>query len=387
MSLKMSKQAILELLDSNEARYRKAQSRKAKGALLAQLMELTGYKSSKNIIRYYAKKKRPPLPERRGRRAKLASQDIPIIKQLWLKSDQPCGKRLHAMLPIWLQSLSKRHEMEESSVRRILDVSPATLDRALRCFKVDDAQLHHKQSLSALKESIPIINATRKITTPGHLYADTVAHCGDSTRGSFVWTLTVTDDLTLWTNNRAIWNKGQEATGGAFLYLLREMPFRIQSINTDNGSEFINYHLQKLLKDKYKRCKLTRSRPYKKNDNARAEERNRHKVRELIGYERIEEPECVYLLNQVYRYHNLLTNFFVASTRLISKEKNPATGRTQKKYDKARTPYERVLEHMNEGRRKQNLIRQRGELNPLNLQEKIEKALKRLFSHLASQGK
>ena len=198
MSLKMSKQAILELLDSNEARYRKAQSRKAKGALLAQLMELTGYKSSKNIIRYYAKKKRPPLSERRGRRAKLASQDIPIIKQLWLKSDQPCGKRLHAMLPIWLQSLSKRHEIEESSVRRILDVSPATLDRALRCFKVDDAQLHHKQSLSALKESIPIINATRKITTPGHLYADTVAHCGDSTRGSFVWTLTVTDDLTLW---------------------------------------------------------------------------------------------------------------------------------------------------------------------------------------------
>ena len=165
------------------------------------------------------------------------------------------------------------------------------------------------------------------------------------------------------------------------------MPFRIQSINADNGSEFINYHLQRLLKNKYKRCQLTRSRPYKKNDHARAEERNRHKVRELIGYERIEEPECVYLLNQVYRYHNLLTNFFVASTRLISKEKNPATGRTQKKYDKARTPYERVLEHMKEGRRKQNLIRQRGELDPLNLQEKIEKALKRLFSHLASQGK
>ena len=136
MSLKMSKQAILELLDSNEARYRKAQSRKAKGALLAQLMELTGYKSSKNIIRYYTKKKRPPLPERRGRRSKLTSQDIQVIKQLWLKSDQPCGKRLHAMLPIWLQSLSKRHEIEESSLRRILDVSPATLDRALRCFKV-----------------------------------------------------------------------------------------------------------------------------------------------------------------------------------------------------------------------------------------------------------
>lgn len=89
----------------------------------------------------------------------------------------------------------------------------------------------------------------------------------------------------------------------------------IHSINTDKGLEFINYHLQRLLKEKHKKCKLTRSRPYKKNDNARAEEHNRHKVRELIGYERVDEPECVYLLNQVYRYHNLLTNFFVAGTR------------------------------------------------------------------------
>lgn len=383
----MSKQAILELLDSNEAKCRKTQSRKAKGVLLAQLVELTGYKSSRNIIRYYAKKKRPPLPEKRGRMAKLHPQDIQIRKLLWLKSNQPCGKRLHSMLPTWLHSLSKRYEIDESSMVRILDVSPATLDRALSRFKVDDSQLHHRQSISALKQSIPIINATRKVTTPGHLYADTVAHCGESTRGSFVWTLTVTDELTLWTNHRAIWNKGQEATGTAFLYLLREMPFMIYSINTDNGSEFINYHLQRLLKEKHKRCKLTRSGPYKKNDNARAEERNRHKVREPIGYERIDEPECVYLLNQVYRYHNLLTNFFVAGTRLVSKEKNPATGKTHKKYDRARTPYERVLEHMKEGRRKQKLIKQRRELDPINLQEKIEKSLRRLFEHLTLEGK
>lgn len=93
MALKMSKQAILELLDSNEAKYRKTQSRKAKGVLLAQLMELTGYKSSKNIIRFYAKKRKPPLPEKRGRMAKLHPQDIQILKLLWLKSNQPCGAK------------------------------------------------------------------------------------------------------------------------------------------------------------------------------------------------------------------------------------------------------------------------------------------------------
>ncbi len=117
-----------------------------------------------------------------------------------------------------------------------------------------------------------------------------------------------------------------------------------------------------------------------KNDNARAEERNRHKVRELIGYERIDTEECVYQLNQVYRYHNLLTNFFVVGTRIESKKRNPVTGKTRKKYDKARTPYERVLEHMKEGRRKENLIALRKTLDPIDLQEKIQKSLKRLFA-------
>ena len=379
MSLKMSKQATIELLNSNAAKYRKTHSRKAKGGLLKQLMELTGYKSPKSIIRYFSRTRKRKQVEKRGRLPKLQPCDIELLKSIWLKSDQPCGKRLHPMLPTWLPAYSKRHKIDEESQGRILSVSPATLDRVLRDCKVDDIHKSNKQTISALKQSIPIIDTTRKIDIAGHLYADTVAHCGDSTRGNFAWTLTVTDDLTLWTLNRAIWNKGQEATCAAFLYLLREMPFMIRSINTDNGSEFINYHLQRMLKEKYKRCKLTRSRPYKKNDNARAEERNRHKVRELIGYERIDNEQCVFLLNQVYRYHNQLTNFFITSTRLISKQRNPVTGKTRKKYDKARTPYERVMEQMKDGTRKRNLIAMRESLDPIELQENIQKSLKKLF--------
>ena len=216
MSLKMSKQAIIELLNSNAAKYRKAHSRKAKGELLKQLMELSGYKSPKSIIRYFSRTRRRKRVEKRGRLPKLQLNDIELIKTIWLKSDQPCGKRLHPMLPTWLKAFSKRHEIDEESQRRILSVSPATLDRVLRDCKVDDLHKANKQTISALKQSIPIIDTTRKIDVAGHLYADTVAHCGDSTRGSFVWTLTVTDDLTLWTLNRAIWNKGQEATCAAF---------------------------------------------------------------------------------------------------------------------------------------------------------------------------
>ncbi len=379
MSLKMSKQATKELLDSNAAKYRKTHSRKAKGKLFRQLMELTGYKSPKSIIRYYSRSRKRKRVKKRGRLPKLQPCDIELIKSIWLNSDQPCGKRLHPMLPTWLQAYSKRQEIDEASQRRILSVSPATLDRVLRNCKVDDIHKANKQTISALKQSIPIIDTTRKIDVAGHLYADTVAHCGDSIRGNFVWTLTVTDDLTLWTLNRAIWNKGQEATCTAFLYLLREMPFMVCSINTDNGLEFINYHSQRMLKEKHKRCKLTRFRPYKKNDNARAEERNRHKVRELIGYERIDNEQCVFLLNQVYRYHNLLTNFFIASTRLVSKQRNPATGKTRKKYDKARTPYERVMEQIKDGARKRKLAALRESLDPIELQENIQKSLKRLF--------
>ena len=109
----MSKQATIELLNSNAVKYRKAYSRKAKGELLKQLMELTGYKSSKSIIRYYSRARKRKRVEKRGRLPKLHANDIELIKTIGLKSDQPCGKRLQAMLPTWLEARSKRHEMAE----------------------------------------------------------------------------------------------------------------------------------------------------------------------------------------------------------------------------------------------------------------------------------
>ena len=148
MSLRMSKQAIIELLNSNAVKYRKTRSRKAKGELLKQLMELTGYKSSKSIIRYYSRIRKRKRVEKRGRLPKLQLNDIELIKTIWLKSDQPCGKRLHPMLPTWLKAFSKRHEIDEESQRRVLSVSPATLDRVLRGF-IDLAKKHNCAIITA----------------------------------------------------------------------------------------------------------------------------------------------------------------------------------------------------------------------------------------------
>jgi len=142
--------------------------------------------------------------------------------------------------------------------------------------------------------------------------------------GDFVWTLTVTDELTSRTQNRARGNKGQDATCQALHHILREAPFRVRSINTDNGSEFTNYHLQHFLKEHYKSCEMTRSRPNRKNDNARVEERNLHVVRECAGYERL-------------------------------------------------------MEQLKEGKRKRRLKAQHEALNPWELREKIQGAVKEIL--------
>ena len=227
------------------------------------------------------------------------------------------------------------------------------------------------------------MDSQRVITEPGHLYADTVSHGGSNASGDYAWTLTLTDDYTLWTGNRAVWNKGQYGVCQAFGHLFRETPFAKRSINTDNGAEFINYHLQGWLKKQHKRTKVTRSRPYHKNDNARAEERNRHKVRELVGKDRFDEQGCVSLLNKVYKYHDLLTNHFYASTRLISKHREKIGGKLRRKYDKPQTPYQRLLATLNpESRRYKRLVAQHARLNPVELSRKVEEALRELYEYL-----
>lgn len=200
------------------------------------------------------------------------------------------------------------------------DISAATLDRVLSRFKLQKPQERDSTlQLSHLKKSIPFVDRTEKISTPGFLSVDTVAHCDGDMAGDFVWTLTVTDELTGWTQTRAIWNKGQYGTGCALDYILRRLPFRIRGINTDNGSEFINHHLQRFLREKYKTCKVTRSRPNRKNDNARVEERNLHVVRECVGYQRLDDAGYVKLLNRIDRAHNLLVNHFPTWQRVSGK--------------------------------------------------------------------
>ena len=387
MPLKMSKQARIELLSVWREKYASVISRYRKARIIDYIMQSAGYKNRKTVIRLLSSKKMPPGKKKKGRRRIIGRKELQVIKKLWFLMGQPCGKRMEAQLPEWLAFYAADEHIEYEKLQWVLRISAATLDRALRSTKIKQgARKAQQESLSNLKKSIELVDSQRVITEPGHLYADTVSHGGSNASGDYAWTLTLTDDYTLWTGNRAVWNKGQYGVCQAFGHLFRETPFAKRSINTDNGAEFINYHLQGWLKKHHKRTKVTRSRPYHKNDNARAEERNRHKVRELVGKDRFDEQGCVSLLNKVYKYHDLLTNHFYASTRLISKHREKSSGKYSRKYDKPQTPYQRLLATLNpESKRYKKLVEQHAGLNPIELSRKVEEALRKLYEYIKRQ--
>lgn len=364
--------------------YGKCTTRSQKSAIIDDLMQYIGYKSRKYAITVLTQSQNRQKRKKKGRRKILDTKQVELLREIWAGMGYPCAELMQPMLRDWVESRRKSQDFPaEYSDVKLPELSAATIDRALSAFKLNGPKkADDRLDLERLKQSIPIVNRKEEVIEPGHLSIDTVAHCGGNLAGSFAWTLTVTDELTLWTQNRAIWNKGREGTCAALQYILRELPFRIRSINSDNGTEFINYHLQDFIKKKYKTCKVTRSRPNFKNDNARVEERNRHLVREVAGDERLDDVRFVYLLNQLYKWVNLQHNHFIASMRLEKKEK--CGRRIIKRYDKARTPYMRVLEKMKEGGRKERFIRLHESLNPWTIKNKIAqyaKEIAMLLSH------
>lgn len=364
--------------------YGKCTTRSQKSAIIDDLMQYIGYKSRKYAITILTQSQNRQKRKKTGRRKILDTKQVELLREIWAGMGYPCAKLMQPMLRDWVESRRKSQDFPaEYSDVKLPELSAATIDRALSAFKLNGSKkADDRLDLERLKQSIPIVNRKEEVIEPGHLSIDTVAHCGGNLVGSFAWTLTVTDELTLWTQNRAIWNKGREGTCAALQYILRELPFRIRSINSDNGTEFINYHLQDFIKKKYKTCKVTRSRPNFKNDNARVEERNRRLVREVVGDERLDDVRFVYLLNQLYKWVNLQHNHFIASMRLEKKEK--CGRRIIKRYDKARTPYMRVLEKMKEGGRKERFIRLHESLNPWTIKNKIAqyaKEIAMLLSH------
>jgi hypothetical protein len=377
----MVSQSKREYLAQIKDRYRHA-GRKWKARILYEFCAVCGY-HRKHAIRLLngdgrTRKKKPGRPSLYG------TEEIRVLEDIWLNSDRPCSKRLVGMIPLWLPFYEKRQgDLEASCRKRLLSMKPRTLDRVLRPVR----RRHASRGLSGtrhgdyLKNAIPIKINHADVTEPGFIQADTVAHCGGSLDGSFVWSLTFTDILTGWTENGAVWNKGQYDVHQLLRRIEDRIPFSIRGFHTDNGGEFINYHLHSYYQERQIPVLMTRGRAGKKNDNPHVEQKNYTHVRLLLGYQRIEDPKLIRDINLLYEAANLLNNFFCSNRRLIFKERRGS--RYYKKYDAPATPCERLLasNHINEAQRT-HLTEVRLNLDPYKLRTLIDAKRQAILKNL-----
>ena len=248
----------------------------------------------KHAIRALRKFKRftKPKPRKRGKPPVYRREEILVpLKQIWLEANLPCSKRLQAILPLWLPGYAQHFGELPAEVRdALLKISPATIDRILRPIRVQ----YQGRGRSAtkpgtlLRNQIPIQTNQWDESRPGFLEADTVAHCGDSLSGSFVYTIDTVDIATGWTEQRAIWGKGETAVLEQLKDIEKALPFPLLGFDSDNGSEFLNYHLFRHFTQRKQPVRFTRSRAYHKDDNAHIEQKNWTHVRQWLGYQRLD---------------------------------------------------------------------------------------------------
>jgi hypothetical protein len=261
-------------------------------------------------------------------------------------------------------------------------MSASTIDRLLATSSIKCRRgLSGTKPGKILKKHIPIKTDQWDEAMPGFLEADTVAHCGTSLEGSFAWSLTMTDIYSGWTENRAVWNKGAIGVLNQISDIENRLPFDILGFDSDNGSEFLNWHLIHYFTNEQrpKHIQFTRSRPYHSDDNAHVEQKNWTHVRQLFGYERFNNQAVVELMNDLYKNEmSQMNNYFLPNTKITEKQR--VESKIIKKHDKPATPYQRLIksEHVSE-EKKQELTEIYKSLNPFELKKTIKKKVDRIF--------
>jgi hypothetical protein len=301
----------------------------------------------------------------------------------------PCAKRLKAGLALWVPLYASHFGIKLPPVVLALlaSISASTIGRLL----APERGKHAKHGLattkpgSLLKQHIPIKTNQWDEKRPGFIEADTVAHGGSCGSGMFVFTVNIVDIATGWTEQRAVWGKGERGVFEALRSIEQALPFPILGFDCDNGSEFLNYYLWKYFTGRKQPVQFTRSRPYHKNDNAHIEGKNWTHVRQYIGYARFEVQEITHLLNELYTTEwRLLLNFFIPSVKLI--EKSRQGSKIIKKHDHAKTPCQRLLESPDiDPATKRLLQAQFNSYDPFHLQEQVKSKIKHIFELAASQ--
>lgn len=376
MSLEQRKAYLGEI----RKRYKKS-TRQQKAKILDEFCSVCQY-NRKYAIRLL-KKRHKQKRKRPGQKPRYEAEKLlKPLKAIWFASDQVCSKKLKVVIRDWLPHYENEEGLLDSLIRgQLYSISPATIDRLLKPLRLKYPRkgIGGTKPGRLLKNQIPIKTEHWDVTQPGYLEADTVAHCGNSLAGDFVWSLTLTDIKSTWTENRATWNKGAHGVCAQIEDVEKNLPFQIVGFDCDNGSEFLNYHLMRYFVERDKAVQFTRSRPYRKNDNAHVEQKNWTHVRHLFGYDRFDKPCLVELMNDLYKNEwSLYQNHFCPTMKLIEKKK--INSRYYKRYDTPQTPYQRIMksEYISQDVKEQ-LEKQHATLNPFELKRIIERKLKHIF--------
>lgn len=373
----MTREAIEQLAEAERERYRRA-ARKDKHSILEHFCAATGYhrKSAIRLLRARPSK----ASRRRGRPRTYGPEVVVGLKVAWEATMCVCSKRLAPFLPELVPNLEQKGLLCVSSQvhEQLMRISPSTIDRLLRPFR---DRRHHgvgvTRSAGGFRRFVPVRTfADKQGLQVGDVEVDLAAHCGASTEGFFLNTLVMVDTVSGWTELEAVWGKGEDRVGGAIERARRHFPCPLRGINSDNGSEFMNYAL-------FHYCKrhgiaLTRSRPYKKNDQARVEQKNWSVVRKLVGYDRYNSRASLKALEDLYALIRLHVNFFQPICKLTSSHREGA--KVQKQFDRGQTPYQRLLASGGLGQKQRQTLKAiYDSLNPVQLCTQIEAAQQRLW--------
>lgn len=381
----MSPLARREYVRHMQGRYKMAQTKAEKGRLLTEACGNLGW-TRKHATRRLGGKivslerpwrhRQPVYPERLVR----------VLEQVWERSQQLWSVRLKEALPLWMPWIRERWELTREEERQLLSMSPATIDRRLAAYKRGRARRIYGKTKPGrwLRQTIPIQTESWDVPEPGWLEIDSVSHSGPSAEGLWAYTINTSDLFSGWVECRAVLGKGSAEVVSALEEIRRAAPFAVKGLDSDNGEEFINWHVERY-------CRRTdiqrfRSRPYKKDDQAHIEQKNWTHVRKLIGWDRYDTQSAVDALNDLYRNEwRLFCNLYLPSVKL--EQKIRVGSRTKRVYGKAKTPLDRLLESdMGDRAKLEELRRLREKLDPFALSEAIDRKLGRIWG-LASKAR
>lgn len=380
----MSPQSKKEYLKSIAQRYQKA-SKQEKSKILEEFCQICRYHrkyaiAKLNALRHLSKR---PLKKRGPKPVYHHPEIAKALREIWLATNLICSKRLKAAIPNWIGFYQDDYGyLPLDLVKKILRVSPATIDRILHPVK----HLYRGKGRCAtkpgllLKHHIPIKTNQWDESRPGFLEADTVHHCGTSLTGMYAVSLNAVDIATEWSEQRATYGIGHYEIFMQIQDIEKSLPFSFLGLDCDNGGELLNKNIYRYLTHRKAPVQFTRSRPYYKNDNAHVEGKNWTHIRQWLGYRRFENPRIVDLLNDLYKNEwRLYHNFFIPSAKLQAKER--IASRIIKRHDTPTTPYQRILDSkFIPAQTKQLLKEQFKSLNPFLLKKTIDKKIAKIHS-------